>query len=76
MSNHWQRLARTTLISKFLFIAMLSLGLVALVNTAWADVDKPHHAAHSLAKDSQNPVSSLISVPFENNATFNNGRTE
>jgi len=26
-----------------------------------------------LAKASQNPVSSLISVPFENNTTFNNG---
>jgi len=27
-------------------------------------------------KISQNPVSRLISVPFENNATFNNGRDD
>jgi len=37
----------------------------------------PAHAADSkataLAKQSQNPVSSLISVPFENNANFNAG---
>jgi hypothetical protein len=29
-----------------------------------------------LAKASQNPVASMISVPFENNATFNNGAND
>jgi hypothetical protein len=61
--------------SKFLFIAMLSLGLVALANTAWAEAEALHED-HSLAKQSQNPVASLISLPFENNATFNNGRDD
>jgi len=49
-----------------LFIAMLfMLGIMASANTARASED--------LAKQSQNPVSSLISVPFENNLNFNAG---
>jgi hypothetical protein len=66
------RSTQTTRFSKRLFIAMLSLGIIALTNISWADGEHPHDQ-HSLAKDSQNPVSSLISLPFENNATFNNG---
>jgi hypothetical protein len=45
---------------------------LALTNGAWADGEHPH-PEHDLAKASQNPVAKLISVPFENNATFNNG---
>ena len=43
------------------------IGIMASANTARAD---------DLAKASQNPVADLISVPFENNATFNNGPDE
>ena len=38
--------------------------------------EKPAHSAHDLAKASQNPVASLISLPFENNTTINNGRND
>ena len=37
------------------------------IGPAWAE------GHHDLAKASQNPVSSLISVPFENNSNFNVG---
>lgn len=67
-----KKLRRTTgkhSLGHLLLIAMLSLGLVVMTNTVWAaDIDTT-----SLAKQSQNPISTLISVPFENNATFNNG---
>jgi hypothetical protein len=60
-----------------LLIALLSVGLVALSSTAWAHKDEAHHppphAEHDLAKASQNPVSSLISVPFENNYNVDAG---
>jgi hypothetical protein len=64
-------LSRKIRISKFLFIAVLSLGLVVPANTVWADGETSETSG--LAKQSQNPVASLISLPFENNATFNNG---
>ncbi len=74
--NQWTN--RKTFCSKFPFIAILSLGLITLANTTWADQgagpDHEHpHAKHDLAKASQNPVSSLISVPFENNFNLNAG---
>jgi hypothetical protein len=52
-------------------------GLVALVlllpvSGAWAE-DAPSHSTAELAKASQNPVAAMISLPFENNATFKNG---
>ncbi len=47
------------------FFVLLVVGLMASNNAVWAE--------HDLAKQSQNPISSLISVPFENNATINNG---
>jgi hypothetical protein len=68
----FQRFTSTTRWSKFLCIAILSLGLFALTNSAWAEGEHPH-AAHDLAKQSQNPVSMLIRLSFENNATLNNG---
>lgn len=48
------------------------LGITALTHVARAE-EKGTHDTAALAKASQNPVSSLISVPFENNTTFNNG---
>jgi len=42
-------------------------------NNAVADEGPAHDQQHNLAKASQNPVSSLISVPIENNANFNTG---
>jgi hypothetical protein len=44
-------------------------GLLAMT-TAMADETKPKP---NLSKQSQNPISSLISVPFENNSDFNVG---
>jgi len=72
MKIKFQRFISTIRWSKFLFIAILSFGLFALRNTAWAEGEHTH-AAHDLAKQSQNPVSNLLSLSFENNATFNNG---
>lgn len=60
------------MMKNFLLIALLSLGLVALTNTVWADSTHPH-PQHDLAKASQNPISSLVSVPFENNSNANAG---
>lgn len=67
-----QQFLHATRIGKLLFITILSVGIIALSNSAWAHGEHPH-PEHDLAKASQNPVSSLISLPFENDATFNNG---
>ena len=53
-------------------IVLLLLGSVLLAVSAWADGKHPH-PEHALAKASQNPVANLITLPLENNATFNNG---
>lgn len=50
----------------------LLLGAIAWGPGAWADGEHPH-PGHNLAKQSQNPVSTLISVPFETNFEFNAG---
>ena len=59
--------------TKKIFVLTLALTMATgLLSTTWAaETDK--HDTESLAKASQNPVASLISVPFENNTTFNNG---
>ncbi|MBT8372954.1 MAG: hypothetical protein KJO34_18465, partial [Deltaproteobacteria bacterium] len=49
--------------------ALIVLALVVIPGTARAE----DQATQDLAKASQNPISTLISVPFENNTTFNNG---
>ena len=49
-------------------LRMLVVAVAATVSAnAFADVDT------NLAKQTQNPISDLISVPFENNANFNAG---
>jgi hypothetical protein len=48
------------------------LSCLIMANTAWA-ADKAPVNTQALAKASQNPVANMISLPFENNATFNNG---
>ncbi len=63
---------KMTLLSRLLLFTLLMIGITVSNNAAWAE-DKGTQDAGSLAKASQNPVSTLISVPFENNATFNNG---
>jgi len=49
-------------------IGLLLAGIVAVPLNAAADGN-----ATALAKKTQNPVSNLISVPFENNINFNTG---
>ena len=49
--------------------ALIVLAILVIPGTARAE----DQAAQDLAKASQNPISTLISVPFENNTTFNNG---
>ena len=51
------------------FAVFIVLGILVVPVTARTE-DK---ATQDLAKASQNPISTLISVPFENNTTFNNG---
>ena len=75
MKTNYQQFTRKIQISKFLFITMLSLGFIFLANAAWAEGEEAQDSK-ALAKQSQNPVASLISLPFENNATFNNGRDD
>jgi len=59
--------------TKKMFVLTLALLMITgLQNTTWAEETGKNDTA-SLAKASQNPVSTLISVPFENNTTFNNG---
>jgi len=56
-------------------IVTVAVMYMAVTHGAWAE-EKPSKGASDLAKASQNPVASMISVPFENNATFNNGRND
>jgi hypothetical protein len=52
------------------------LGIIAvsiLVSTTAAADDTPEKGQEALAKQSQNPISSLISVPFENSSNFDVG---
>jgi len=62
----------------------LGISFVCATQHAWAEEEtqtggepqpsgEPQHSASDLAKASQNPVAAMISLPFENNATFNNG---
>jgi len=53
----------------FIFLGLFVLGQMFIQNDARA-------GEQDLAKASQNPVSSLISVPFENISSFNNGPNE
>ena len=53
--------------------ALLFFVFLAVTSTAWTEEKKAAPDVEALAKASQNPVSSLISLPFENNATFDNG---
>ena len=58
---------------KKIFLLTLVLTMVTgLLSITWAAETETNNT-EALAKASQNPVSSLISVPFENNTTFNNG---
>ena len=61
-------------------IALLCIVLIgAAANfaiSAFAADAKKAPSTGDLAKASQNPVANMISVPFENNATFNNGEDD
>ena len=61
------------MVKKTIWVVLFSIGFMAFTTGARADDAKPSQDQHALAKASQNPVASLISVPFENNSTFNNG---
>ena len=57
-------------------LRLLTLGLLSMLLSTTgvrADHGPAGDKQHDLAKASQNPVSSLISVPFENNTTFDVG---
>ena len=63
--------------ASLLVMSLLCLTLITTVARSADEKPKDDQAAlAALAKASQNPVASLISVPFENNATFNNGRDD
>jgi hypothetical protein len=51
------------------FAVFIVLGILVIPVAARTE----NKATQDLAKESQNPISTLISVPFENNTTFNNG---
>lgn len=52
-----------------LMVTLLMFGIIAWTDTARAQETD----TENLAKQTQNPVSSLISVPFESNINFNAG---
>ena len=56
-------------IDAFIIAMLFMLGIMALSTTAWAEEE----GTQDLAKQSQNPINTLISVPFENISSFNNG---
>lgn len=58
---------------KLAVIGLLVAGISNVTPAAGAEEKKAAPDAKALAKASQNPVANMISVPFENNATFNNG---
>jgi hypothetical protein len=60
-------------------IAALMLGVFTVSTLAEKGdgiLDPGEDRQAELARATQNPVASLISVPFENNATFNNGKDD
>ena len=63
---------KTNRIAVMMFLGLIVTGILIFTQAALA-ADKVKQDTASLAKQSQNPVSSLISVPFEFNNTFNNG---
>ena len=63
---------------KLLVIANWLLGVWLFASPIWAqqqvqEQHEPQQQQEDLAKESQNPIGSLISVPFENNTYFNLG---
>jgi hypothetical protein len=55
-------------ICALLVVGLLVAGISTFTGAAWGEESR-----QNLAKESQNPISTLISLPFENNTTFNNG---
>ena len=51
----------------------LTLVVFLSMSAARADEGPVHDQQHDLAKQSQNPIISLVSVPFEFNNNFNTG---
>ena len=60
---------KTLRFTTLLFLGFLVFGNATLTDPAWAE----ENGTEALAKQSQNPVSDLISVPFENNLNFTVG---
>ena len=60
---------KTLRITTMLLGVFLMIGISALTDEARAE----EKSQGDLAKQSQNPISTLISVPFENISSFNNG---
>ncbi len=55
------------------FRGLPTIAALAVALSVTSPICAAEQSAGDLAKASQNPVSTLISVPFENNLTFNNG---
>ena len=60
-------MGRIFAMKRFLSLAAL---VVASVACAWAQTSDDEGSSEALAKATQNPVASLISVPFQNNTNF------
>ena len=60
---------KTIRFTALLRAAFLVLAVTAFAVAAWAEAK----GTQDLAKASQNPISTLISVPFENISSYNNG---
>jgi len=63
----------TSTLRSTLTVLLLVLPLLGTMPARADHGTPPDNKSHDLAKASQNPISSLISVPFENNANFNVG---
>ena len=62
MTKNWNSSMRTTRFSKRFFIAMLSLGIMALTNTAWAAGAPEHKDLGAVGAKLANPLSDLWSI--------------
>jgi hypothetical protein len=67
MKNTPIKAAWLRLFASFFGLILLSLRFVS-TNTAESDSDQESQT-EKLAKETQNPVANLISVPFQNNCT-------
>jgi hypothetical protein len=75
MENSWMKASWITPIARLFWTVLVSVTMNA-GNAAEPTGDPESKSAEELAKETQNPVANLISVPFQNNFNFGIGSNE